>query len=178
MRSYDYAHRQGVAYLSWQQIGDLSQKLAASLYTRGVQAVVGVARAGLFPATAIACSLRCDLYPVRLTRREMDQVVYDRPVWKVDVSPEVKGKIVAVVDEIADSGESLAMVARRARQLQAADTITACLFAHSWADPMPDYVGMVSDALVVFPWNQRVLVDGRWQLHPEIENALKFQGGG
>jgi len=38
-------------------------------------------------------------------------------LWKVPVSPEVQGKVVAVVDEMADIGQTLALVADEARRL-------------------------------------------------------------
>ncbi len=175
MQSYDYAQRQGVEEITWERFVLQATSLAEGLAREGVDLVIGIARAGLFPATQIACMLRRDLYPVRVTRRLNDEVVYGQPVWKVDVSPEVAGKVVAVVDEIADTGETLARVADRVRELGAARVITAALVSHTWAEPKPNRVALVSDALVLFPWDQQVLIDGRWQLHPELVDALGLQ---
>jgi hypoxanthine phosphoribosyltransferase len=176
MQSYDYAHRQGVEEITWERFAGLARVLAEDLAKAEVEVVVGIARAGLFPATAVACSLRCEFFPVRVTRRVADRVTFERPEWKVDVSPEVAGQRVAVIDEIADSGETLALVAERARELGAAGVVTACLVSHSWAEPMPDATALVTDALVLFPWDRRVYVDGKWQLHPELAEALRLQG--
>jgi hypoxanthine phosphoribosyltransferase len=96
-------------------------------------------------------------------------------VWKVPVSPEVSGQVVAVVDEITDTGESLAMAAQAVLERGAARVVTACLVTHTWANPAPDVSALVSDALVIFPWDQRVLIRGEWQPHPEILAALKAQ---
>ena len=82
-----------------------------------------------------------------------------------------------VVDEMADTGETLRLVAERVRELGAREVTTAALVSHSWADPAPDLSALVSDALVMFPWDQRVLVDGKWQLHPELVQALAEQSG-
>ena len=120
MKSYDYAHRQGVLELSWQDIAALSRQLAEQLADSHVQAVVGLARSGLFPATLLACYLRVELYPARLTRRLNDQVVRETPVWITPICPQVAGKVTAIVDEIADSGQTLHMAAESARQLGAA----------------------------------------------------------
>jgi hypothetical protein len=176
MQSYDYAHRQGVKEISWDEFAALSARLAEELDRAGAEVVVGIARAGLFPATAVACSLRRELYPVRVTRRINDEVVHTSPVWKVPVSPEVKGKVVAVVDEIADTGDTLALVADSVRAYDAARVVTACLVSHTWANPAPDVSALVTDALVIFPWDQRVLLAGKWQPHPEIVAALMAQG--
>lgn len=175
MKPYDYAHRDGVEEIDWQWFAALARKLAQELAGAEIEAIVGVARAGLVPAATVACALRCDLFPVRVTRRDNDVVVRESPVWKVDVSPEVAGKVVAVVDEIADSGETLALVAARVRELGAARVVTASLVAHSWADPAPDHVALTTDALVIFPWDKEVLVDGQWQTHPELAAALDAQ---
>jgi len=175
LQSYDYAHRKGVEEISWERFAELAGRLAEKLAGEGVETVVGIARAGLFPATAVACALRRELYPIRITRRVNDQVTFERPVWRVDVSPEVAGKVVAVVDEITDSGETLALVAERVRERGAAQVVTASLISHSWAEPAPDIVALITDALVIFPWDKQVYLEGRWQPHPELEEALRLQ---
>jgi hypothetical protein len=175
MQSYNYAHREGVYNITWDGFYTLAKQLAEGLASHHLEAIVGVARAGLFPATALACMLRRELYPTRITRRLNDRVVYEKPVWKTPISPEVAGKVVAVVDEIADTGETLAMVAAAVQQAGARRVVTACLVSHSWANPAPDLSAMVSDALVLFPWDQVVLVDGQWAPHPEIVAALEAQ---
>jgi len=169
-KSYDYAQRQGELRIDWERFAALSKGLAERLAGH-VDVVVGVARAGLLPATAVACALRLDLVPVQVTRREADRVVREEPLWKVDVSREVEGRAVAVVDEIADTGRTLALVAERVRARGAAEVVTATLVAHTWASPPPDVAALESDALVIFPWDARVLVDGRWTLHPELSAA-------
>lgn len=178
MKSYDYAHRQGVRALTWDDFVQLCGGLAEKLMQERVELVVGIARAGLLPATLITCSLRCEMYPVRVTRRVQDDVLFATPVWRVPLSADVAGKVVVVIDEIADTGETLALVAEQARALGASRVITATLVSHSWVQPAPDFCGLVSDELVIFPWDQRVLVNGEWQLHPELVSALEAQGKG
>ena len=175
MKPYDYAHREGVDEITWERFAELAAILAEQLVAYKIEAVIGIARAGLFPATAVALALRCEFFPVRVTRRRNDQVTYDHPDWKVGVSPEVDGKVVAVIDEMADSGETLALVAEEARRFRAARVVTASLVRHSWAKPVPDACALVTDAFVIFPWDRRVLIDGVWQVHPEIEKGLRVQ---
>lgn len=178
MQSYQYENRDGVVRISWDRFAGLAKSLAEKLAGYEVDCVVGIARAGLFPATAVACALRRELFPVRLTRRVDDRVVHERPMWKVYVPHDVQGKKVVVVDEIADTGETLALAAERVRWRGAREVVTATLVSHSWAKPAPDAVALVSDALIVFPWDEQVYMDGIWRLHPELEEALKLQGSG
>jgi len=175
MKPYDYAHRKGVHPLTWDDFAALAGALAEKLAPFKPEAIVGVARAGLFPATAAACFLRCELYPARITRRVNDIVVYQSPMWKVPISPEVRGKAVAVVDEMTDTGQTLSLVAEEARRLGARQVITASLVSHSWADPAPQVCPLITDEFVIFPWGERVLEEGKWIRHPEVIAGLKAQ---
>lgn len=175
MNSYDYPRRRGVKSLTWTDFAALASHLAELLEPFHLHMILGVARAGLFPATAVACSLRRELFPIRLTRRLNDEIVSRQPVWKVPVPPDVMGKAVAVVDEIADTGHTLAMVAESCHSLGAARVITASLVSHSWANPPPQVTALVSDAFIIFPWDEQVLVDGHWVTHPEIVAGLQAQ---
>ena len=176
MQSYDYTHRKGIDEISWDRFAQLAMVLAEKLGNLEIDMVVGIARAGLFPATAVACMLRKELFPVRITRRVNDQVTHKHPVWKVGVSAEVKGKAVAVVDEMADTGETLSLVAAKVKEQGASKIITASLIAHSWANPMPKVTALITDALVVFPWDKQIYANEQWQTHPELVAALGLQG--
>ena len=178
MKSYDYAHRTGINRLSWNDFARLSRKLAQFVEPFHPQLVLGIARGGLFPATAVACSLRCELFPIRLTRRKDDIVVYEQPVWKVSVPPDVAGKIVVVIDEIADSGQTLSFAARTAKNQGAKEVITASLVSHSWATPAPQVYALMSDAFIIFPWDKQILVNGKWIPHPEVAAGIKAQSRG
>ncbi len=170
--SYDYARRRGTHELDWDACFELASGLAEALEPLHIDAVVGIARAGLIPAATIALCLRRDMFPVRLSRRINDEVRYDSPVWWIGVPPEVAGLRVALVDEIADSGETLKLARQTIMDAGAVDVVTACLVQHSWANPAPTFSGLISDELIIFPWNRRVLRDGAWLPHPELEAAL------
>jgi hypoxanthine phosphoribosyltransferase len=175
MKSYDYAKRQGIRVLSWDDFATLGGQLAEQLDQAGIDLILGIARAGLFPATLIACYLRKEMFPVRLTRRINDEVVFKEPVWRVPLTVDLSGRVVAVVDEIADTGQTLQMVKKIALQSGAAQVKTASLVSHTWVAPAPDFTALVTDELVVFPWDQKVLIDGKWQPHPEIQAAIRAQ---
>jgi hypoxanthine phosphoribosyltransferase len=177
VRSYDYANRTGVEEISWDAFAALAARLAELVEPVQPEVILGVARAGLFPATAVACALRRELSPVRITRRLNDEVRFASPVWRTPVPADVAGRRVVVIDEMADSGETLRLVADAARTAGAASVTTAALVAHSWAAPAPDAVALVTDAFVVFPWDARVLIAGRWQPHPEIVAGRTAQPG-
>jgi hypoxanthine phosphoribosyltransferase len=175
MKSYDYAHRAGVRQLTWDEFASLADRLAELLEPFQAQLILGIARAGLFPATLVASTLRRELFPIRLTRRLNDQVVYDQPEWKVPIPVDVNGKVIAIIDEIADTGQTLAIAANSAFELGALQVVTSSLVSHSWAAPAPQVCSLVTDEFVIFPWNQHVLEGGKWIPHPEVISGLKAQ---
>ncbi len=176
MKPYNYAHRSGVKPLSWTNFAHLGARLAELLEVYHADIILGIARAGLFPAALVAGYLRRELLPIRLSRRVDDQVVYDRPVWKVPIPPDVAGKVVAIVDEISDTGQTLSIVTEQARSLGARQVITASLVSHSWANPAPQVCSLITDEFVIFPWDRHVLQNGKWVPHPEVVAGSQAQG--
>lgn len=173
MRSYDYSRRTGVEPISWERFEALVRLLAEQVEAFEPQIILGIARGGLFPATMLSYVLRREFYPIRLTRRLNDAVVREQPVWLVRPPEKVRGRRVLVVDEIADSGHTIALAADESRRLGALEVRTGVLYAHTWAEPRPNYVALTSDALILNPWDRDVLMGGQWTTHPELAAALK-----
>lgn len=154
----------------------MTRQLVEQLAQEKVDVVIGIARGGLIPATAIAAALRCEMFPIRLTRRMHDKVVHSMPVVLLDVAIQVANrKCAVVVDEIADTGQTLTRAVQLVSRRGVPRILTATLAAHPWSDPRPDFFAVESEALVIFPWDDQVYVNGEWQTHPEIEKALQLQ---
>jgi hypothetical protein len=83
---------------------------------------------------------------------------------------------VLIVDEICGAGETLAMVNEKVKAMGAREVRSAVLYAHTWGVAVPDYIGLVTDALLLNPWDREVLRDGVFQFHPEYAGALAHQG--
>jgi hypoxanthine phosphoribosyltransferase len=120
--------------------------------------------------------LQIEVYPVRLSRRQDDVVVRDTPLWLVEPSAAVRGRRVLVVDEMCSSGQTIRMVKARALELGAAEARTATLYAHTWGVAAVDYTGLISDELVLNPWDREVYREGAFAFHPEYVAALAQQG--
>ncbi len=172
MLSYDYARRSGVIQVSWERFGELCRDLALAAAPYQPEAIVGIARGGWLPATVLACMLRCDLYPMRLSRREGGRVVHDTPLILLPPPAQVAGRRVLLLDDIADTGVTLSLGVRALKRGGAAEIRTAALVAHSWAEPQPDIVGLATDAFVVTPWDREVVQDGALVPHPDLAAAL------
>lgn len=138
--------------------------------------ILPVGRGGYYPGSLLAHILQVEIFPVRLSRRERDVVVHQSPRWIVEPPVAVAGRRVLVVDEMCGSGETITIVRNRALELGAATAQTAVLYAHTWAADVPDYVGMITDELILNPWDREIWVDGDFRFHPEYVGALAEQG--
>jgi hypothetical protein len=50
------------------------------------------------------------------------------------------------------------------------------LYAHTWGVHVPDYIGLITDAMVLNPWDREIFREGEFQFHPEYAEALAHQG--
>jgi hypoxanthine phosphoribosyltransferase len=173
---YDYASRVGIRPISWEDFHGICKALAVAVSRFEPEIILAVGRGGYYPGTLLAHMLRVEIWPVRLSRRVDDIVKYGSPRWLVEPPPTVKGRRVLVVDEICSTGETLTKVKGVAHSLGAVAVRSAVLYAHSWGVPVPDYIGLITDALLLNPWDREILRDGRFQFHPEYVEALANQG--
>lgn len=173
---YDYTNRDGTRPISWDEFHGLVKALAVAVAPWRPEIVLPVGRGGYYPGTLLAHILQFEVYPVRLTRREADVVVRQSPRWLMEPPPAVTGRRVLVVDEMCSTGETITLVRERALALGAAAARTAVLFAHTWGATVPDYIGLISDALILNPWDREIYRDGAFQFHPEYAAALAQQG--
>ncbi|MDQ7792883.1 MAG: phosphoribosyltransferase family protein [bacterium] len=169
--SYDHRH-DDVVKLSWDDVMRLCRDLAV-----GIQAefdpdqIVGIAKAGVIPAAILASMLRKDFYPIRLSRREKDRVVRGKPRLLVPLTEDVRGKKVLIVDEISATGETLKLAVQEAKKKGARTVKTATLYVHSDSF-RPNWYGLVSDALIIQPWDFEVLQQGKFIIHPEYQEEF------
>jgi hypothetical protein len=169
--SYEHGHL-GVLKLTWDDVMRLCRELAVQIQTEfDPDQIVGIAKAGVIPAAILASMLRKDFYPIRLSRREKDRVVRGRPRLLVPLTDDVRGKKVLIVDEISATGETLKLAVQEAKKKGARKVKTATLYVHSDSFK-PNWYGMLSDDLIVQPWDFEVLKDGKFVIHPEYQEEL------
>ena len=88
----------------------------------------------------------------------------------------VKNRRVLIVDEISSTGETIAMVKSKVETMGAQAVKSAVLYAHKKAASIPDYIGLITDAFLLNPWDREIWKDGKFQLHPEYIEGLRQQG--
>ena len=175
MTEIDYSKRTGILPISWEYFHGICRALALDVSAYQPELILAVGRGGFYPGTLVAHMLRVEIYPVLISRRVNDKIRFQQPQWKLDPPAIVKGKRVLIVDEICGQGDTLTMVREKVEKLGMLEVRSAVLYAHTWGESVPDYIGLISDALILNPWDQEILVEGEFQFHPEYSQALSLQ---
>jgi hypoxanthine phosphoribosyltransferase len=161
-----------VRELSWQEFDGLAQRLARAVVKRfRPDAVVGVAHGGVFVGGAVAAALRCEFFPVRISRRSRDVRARAQPRMSGEMPHELAGKRVLVVDDVASSGDTLELAKKLLAKVGAKQVATACLVAKS-GGYRPDWTALPTGELTIFPWDyQPVAEDTRFDVDPDKAGA-------
>lgn len=173
---YDYENRTSVRPISWEVFHGLCKGLVLSIASFQPQIILPVGRGGYYPGTLIAHMLQVEIYPIRLSRRVKDKVVYQAPRWLQKPPTNIKGQRVLVVDEICSSGETISIVKEKIQAMGVTEVKFAVLYAHTWGTQVPDYIGLITDELLLNPWDREIFHDGELHFHPEYVDALTRQG--
>lgn len=159
--------------LSWEMFGELCRALALRVARDfAPDIVIGIARAGVIPGAVVASILRSDFYSMKISRREGDEQVRERPAILSAAPSQGAGRRVLIVDEIATSGETLRMALAAVRDVQPAEVRTATSFART-TGYQPDYVALATDATVIFPWDRKILDEGQLIVNPRYEDVIE-----
>lgn len=143
--------------LTWETFGVAARELAQQVYDSGFRpdVVVAIARGGLVPGGAVAYALgtkgvgtlNVEFYT------DIGQTLEDPRVLPplMDTS-DLPGAHVLVVDDVADSGRTLALVMEMLAA-KGAEARSAVLFTKARSIVRPDYSWKDTDLWITFPWS-------------------------
>lgn len=151
--------------LSWELFGqaqeELAQQIADSDFSPEV--LVAVARGGMLPGGALTYSLGVKLTDAINVEfyTDVEETLPD-PVLLAPMldTDSIRGKRILVVDDVADSGRTLALVLKLLRGF-GADVRSAVLYAKPTTVISPDFVWKATDKWIVFPWSAKPPVGQR-----------------
>lgn len=148
--------------LTWSRFGDAARELAQQVVDSGwfPDMVVAVARGGLLPAGAVAYALgvkamgtmNVEFYTgIGVT---LSEPVFLPPLMDLRT---LTGKRVLVVDDVADSGRTLAKViaavADHGTVRRPTDVRSAVIYRKPTSATEPDYVWRTTSRWIIFPWS-------------------------
>jgi hypoxanthine phosphoribosyltransferase len=113
-----------------------------------------VARGGIFVGGALAAPVRAEFLPVRVEKRSRDRLAV--PTFRV---PEARGKNVLVVDDVTNSGETLAKATALAKRSGAREVQSAALVVRPGGS-RPEWFALETAQLIVFPWDYQLDAGG------------------
>ena len=150
-------------YLTWDDAQRLAEALADRIAASGFRPdlIAAVSRGGFDPARILSDQLN-------VRRLACLQVVYytgvneraGEPEVRCPLNAEVSGLNVLVVDDVADSGNSLMVVRRYMEGLGAGEIRVATLHFKPWSVFKPDYYAEEADRWIIYPWEPRETLTG------------------
>ena len=143
---------------SWQEVYELCRELARKIKNSGFKpdAIVAVARGGWVPARILADFLLIrELYSVKAEHWGIVATVTGKAKITQPLTVDLTGKSVLVVDEVADTGETVEIVAQHVREKNAKEVRTAVIDFKHTSKFVPDYYAreMSEWAWIVYPWS-------------------------
>jgi hypothetical protein len=146
---------------TWEQIYELLLNLAYHIRKARFKPdiIVGIARGGWPPARIMSdllenpelANVKAEFYlGVAETKGE--------PVITQPVSVSVKGKKVLVVDDVADTGKSLALVREHLKEHGAIEVKIATIYYKPWSIVTPDWFEKKTKHWIIFPWERKETV--------------------
>ncbi|MGU3435809.1 phosphoribosyltransferase [Actinomycetes bacterium M1A6_2h] len=156
--------------LTWELFGTASRELTQSIVDSGFEPdiVIAIARGGLLPAGAIAYAmgvkaagtLNVEFYS------DIEETLPDPVVLEplLDTNA-IKGKKLLVVDDVADSGRTLALVVDLLRE-HTDEIRSAVIYTKPASVIAPDFSWRKTDLWINFPWSTLPVIGSRSDLEP------------
>ena len=173
--THHHAHT-NIYNMTWTNFGRLCQELAMKIcreYEPDV--VVGIAKGGALVGVCLSSALRLDFFPIKLSSRHNEEIIRDEPKWFVPPTEDVAEKRVLLVDDICVSMRTLTLARTAILSKGAREVRTATLMVHG-GSARPDWYVLDTDALILVPWDLKVIRKGEWVINPEFQEELDRMG--
>ena len=162
--------------LSWNEMYNLVLNLADIIKKSEFKfdIIVGISRGGWIPARILAdllnipklANITVEFYVgIAKTRK--------KPTITQSVSLPVKEKKILIVDDLADTGESLKLVSSYLKDQGASEVKLATIFYKPWSVIIPHYFPQETSQWVVFPWEMKETVRRLIGEGKNVENLKK-----
>ena len=141
--------------LSWEETFSKTRELFGKIIESGFKPdiIVGIARGGWIPARLLADYFRSkNTANIKVEGYHQIGDLQTEPKITQDLNYPVENQKILIVDDIADSGESLEIVKNGLLQKNAKEIKIATLYYKNRSKVIPDYYIFETDAWVIFSW--------------------------
>ena len=178
-------------FVTWEEQYRLARALAEKVRSSGYRPdlVIAIGRGGYIPARIL-----CDLLSIpRLTSVKVEHwgtpaEKEDRAVIRYPLCTKIQGARVLIVDDVTDTGESMALVVEYVKGLGPSEVRTAVLQHKEVSGFLPDYYAQVCPVWewIVYPWahhedllgfSRKILASGAFspgELRKELASRFGF----
>ena len=149
--------------MNWEVTIEYCERLAGMAKGFKPDMVVGLSRGGLVPARIMADILGVDEMGILgISFYKALGKPSDFPKITQELNMDIKGKRILIVDDIADTGRSIAVAKDHLKRKGAGEIKVAVIHYKPTAGFKPDYYAATASAWIVYPWERH-----------EIERELK-----
>ena len=144
--------------LSWRDVYNLTLQLSEKIVDSGFtpNIIVGIARGGWIPARILSDVLYADtLQNIRIEYYTDVGVRGREPRITQPLSGSLEGKSILLVDEVADTGDSLHNAIEHVKKLGVDECRSAVLHLKPTSRVVPDYYMVETTSWTVYPWENR-----------------------
>jgi len=150
---------------NWNDISKLCKELAKKIKASGyrVDVIVAVARGGWVPARILADLLEIkELYSVKTEHWGMVATITGEAKITQPLNVSLDGKNVLIVDDVADTGETIKIVREHVKNLMAKDIRIAVIDYKKTSKFIPDYYAAEMEGWkwIVYPWSLKEDIKG------------------
>ncbi len=141
--------------LSWKDIEEGCRYLAEEIRKRKVEfdLIIGLARGGWVPARILSDLLNNDeIYTIRVKFYKSVGKTAEKPLILHPTQFDVSGKNILLVDDIADTGESLIASIEHLKERNACKIFIVTLVKKPSSKFTPDIFARETSAWAIFPW--------------------------
>lgn len=122
--------------------------------------IVGISRGGLIPTRLLSDFLSIkDIRVIRSIYYTGTGETLERPIVDLSTVGDIKGLKVLIVDDVADTGDTLMEVKKKILEKGAAEASIATLYVKPWRRINVDYYAAETEKWIVFPWEIREVVE-------------------
>ncbi|TFG31497.1 phosphoribosyltransferase [Candidatus Thorarchaeota archaeon] len=175
--------------LSWSDVYNLTLRLSEIIYESGFRPdiIVGIARGGWIPARILSDVLYAEkLQNIRIEYYTDVGVKGKEPKITQPLSGSLAGKSILLVDEVADTGDSLYHAIEHVKKLGVEEQRSAVLHLKPTSCVIPDYYMVKTSSWTVYPWENRESIISLVKIFKQedpsmtlkqIRNRLVFEAG-
>jgi hypoxanthine phosphoribosyltransferase len=174
-------HNQAYELYSWKEFGEHVFALSKSILETGDQfdRIIALAKGGTAIVRPIAdlCGIK-ELSSIQIEFYTGIEKTAKTPVITQSLPVKIKEENVLIIDDVADSGETLIMATNYIRQHGASDIKTATLVSKPWTKMQADFTHYTTEAWIIFPWEIRehiVLLNAMWKEKGDSQTVIQEQ---